>query len=187
MVLYWRVKWVKFVIDGVMVEDIMDFASFEDLNSYLDLWTAEDIKGIEVNASRKYSGEYIRRFIPAEQQMMIDFTRFDFAFIEITTRSGKGPNPQHTPGVYYYKGLPFGSAATFYSPRYTVKDTSDHTVDARSTIYWQPNVITGVGGKANIFFYAADKPGTYTVTVEGTDFNGNVAVQTRKIKIATPK
>jgi len=89
----------------------------------------------------------------------------------------------HTPGMYYYHSQPFKWPATFYSPRYAVKDTGDHTPDMRTTIFWEPNIVTGADGKATVTFYAADAPTTYTITVEGTTFDGYVATKTRKIKI----
>ncbi len=184
---YITYKWVKFVIDGIQLDDVYQFNSFADLQGYLSLYTAEDIKGIEVNESDKYTTDYIRRFIPADEQFDIDWTEFGFAFIEITTRGGTGPVPVRTPGTYLYKGVPFSWPKKFYSPRYTVKDTSDNSLDLRSTIFWEPNVITDATGKASVSFYAADKPATYTLILEGTDFNGNVAVKTKRIVIKAEK
>jgi hypothetical protein len=111
----------------------------------------------------------------------------DNAFVVVTTRSGRGLFRQTTPGTYLYKSIPFSWPANFYSPRYTVKDTGYHSTDLRSTIYWAPNIITDSTGKATVSFFAADKPTTYTVIVEGTDFNGNVAVKTKKIVIEAKK
>ncbi|HWB24416.1 MAG TPA: hypothetical protein VG738_03005 [Chitinophagaceae bacterium] len=180
-------KWVRLVFDGIQLQDIYHFSSLEDLKTYLQLYKAEDIKGIEVNESFKYNTEYIRRFIPANEQITIDWTTFGFAFIEITTRSGKGPVPQFTPGVYLYRGVPFSWPAKFYSPRYAVKDTGDHFPDVRTTIYWEPNIITDSTGEAKIFFFAADNPTTYTAVIEGTDFNGDVIVKRKKITVVQKK
>ena len=106
----------------------------------------------------------------------------DYVYIEITTRGGHGPFTQKTPGTYLYRSIPFNWPKAFYSPRYAVKDTSDHSIDLRSTIYWAPDITTAAG-KTTLSFYAADRPTTYTILVEGTDFNGNVAVKTKKITI----
>jgi hypothetical protein len=35
-------------------------------------------------------------------------------------------------------------------------------------------VLTDKNGKARISFYTADKPGTYTLILEGSDMNGNI-------------
>jgi len=73
-------------------------------------------------------------------------------------------------------------AKTFYRPRYTVRDTSV-LIDLRSTIHWEPDVITDKEGKAIVSFYSADRPGTYTVILEGSDMNGNIGYQRKKIII----
>jgi uncharacterized protein YfaS (alpha-2-macroglobulin family) len=56
----------------------------------------------------------------------------------------------------------------------------------RPTIHWEPNLITDKNGKASLSFFAADKPGSYTVIIEGTDMNGNFGRQAGKILIAPP-
>lgn len=67
---------------------------------------------------------------------------------------------------------------TFYLPRYVgaAANQSQHT-DMRSTIYWNPNVTTDKTGAASVEFYNADGQGTYRVTVEGIDKDGNLAHQ----------
>ena len=47
---------------------------------------------------------------------------------------------------------------------------------SRSTVHWEPNVITDKEGKASILFYTADNPGSYTVILEGSDMQGNLGV-----------
>lgn len=169
-------QYVLFVFDGVLLNNVYQFGSFEEQEAYLKRISAEDIKGIEVMASGKYVLNYASRYFPMANP-------FDLAFIEVTTYGGGGPVVPHTPGMYYYHSQPFKWPATFYSPRYAVKDTSDHTPDMRSTIFWKPDIITGPDGKATVTFYAADTPTTYTITVEGTTFDGYVATKTKKIKI----
>ncbi len=67
---------------------------------------------------------------------------------------------------------------TFYLPRYVGPRASQPVQnDVRSTIYWNPNVTTDKTGNATIEFYNADGQGTYRVTVEGIDKDGNLARQ----------
>jgi len=42
------------------------------------------------------------------------------------------------------------------------------------------SISTNCNGKAALSFYTGDKPGSYTITIEGNDFNGNVATITKK-------
>ncbi|TCD00585.1 carboxypeptidase regulatory-like domain-containing protein [Pedobacter frigidisoli] len=61
----------------------------------------------------------------------------------------------------------------FYSPRYDVA-TNMNRNDLRTTIYWNPKVITDAAGNASFEFYNADGRGQYKVTIEGIDGNGNL-------------
>ncbi len=188
---YVKSKFVDLIIDGTNVFDFFrppfseeheipryDLA-YQYVKTYMDYFNAEEIKGIEVIYEPKYTTAYDNRFNPGSPPVWVYF--------EITTRSGKGPFMQITPGVYHYNGLPFSWPKKFYSPRYNVKDSSDHSLDLRSTVFWEPNIITDATGKASVSFCAADNPTTYTIIVEGTDFNGNVAVKTKKITITQKK
>ncbi|RYF25884.1 MAG: hypothetical protein EOO42_02845 [Flavobacteriales bacterium] len=104
-----------------------------------------------------------------------------YFYLEITTRGGKGPFSAPSEGLYVYRPLPIYVAKEFYSPKYKTKINS--TPDYRSTIFWDANVVTDTNGKAKISFYAADKPTTYTVKIEGTDLLGRFGYKTESIKI----
>jgi len=104
--------------------------------------------------------------------------------VEITTRSGHGPIIDNTPGMYLYRPLAISWPKQFYKPKYLVTDTTKHLSDLRSTVNWEPNINTDEDGKATVWFYAADKPSTYTITVEGVDFNGNLGYKRQKVIIS---
>lgn len=73
----------------------------------------------------------------------------------------------------YPKG--YEPVKTFYLPRYTGPRTNQSAqIDTRSTIYWNPNVITDKNGNADLEYFNADGKGTYRVTVEGLDKDGNL-------------
>jgi hypothetical protein len=137
------------------------------IDAYMNYLTAEDIKGIEV-VYKITDGIY------------------DWALTYITTYSGHGPFLKHIPGRYEYKPLPFTLPKQFYSPKYTVKNKSIGIgTDLRSTIHWEPNIITDGNGKATVSFFTADKPADYTIILEGTDLNGNLTYKRQKIKVGT--
>ncbi|WPU98629.1 hypothetical protein SNE26_21655 [Mucilaginibacter sp. cycad4] len=180
-------KPMKLIVDGIPFGSIFKITSFDepngdDIKNYLESNTAEDVKGIEINSSGKYSGDYFRRYIYPEWKPNLN--PLDIAFVEITTRSGKGPAIVHTPGAYLYKPLALSVPARFYRPRYLPNDANKHTPDLRSTIHWEPNITTGTDGKATVSFYAADKPTTYTYILEGTNMDGSVGYTYGKIKVA---
>ncbi|WP_231459080.1 carboxypeptidase regulatory-like domain-containing protein [Pedobacter sp. Leaf132] len=62
----------------------------------------------------------------------------------------------------------------FYMPKYDVPANLNRN-DLRTTIYWNPKVITDKAtGTSSFDFYNADGKGQYKVVVEGIDENGNV-------------
>ena len=67
--------------------------------------------------------------------------------------------------MYLYKPSPisYPKEGFAHKPRYAVNDTTKRLPDLRSTIDWEPNIITDADGKATVHFYAADKPSTYTI------------------------
>jgi hypothetical protein len=67
---------------------------------------------------------------------------------------------------------------TFYLPRYTGPKVSQTTLpDTRSTIYWNPNVVTDATGAATMEYWNADGKGTYRAIIEGIDKDGNIGRQ----------
>src|SRR5690606_32769824 len=51
----------------------------------------------------------------------------------------------------------------FYSPKYSGPRTSLQSEDTRSTIYWNPLLLTDKEGNINFGYFTADKKGTYRV------------------------
>jgi len=186
-------KEMRLVIDGTDVDEIDNYGiepfpkgRFEFIKHYLDYFSAEDIKGIEVMFNSAYNTAYGNNFL-GNGIIFQDFeypAKKDWAFVEITTRSGKGPWMMVTPGIYLYKPLPYTLPKDFYRPRYTVKNVASAMgTDLRSTIHWAPRVATDKDGKAIVSFFSADKPADYTVVLEGTDLNGGFGYSRQKIKV----
>jgi hypothetical protein len=64
---------------------------------------------------------------------------------------------------------------TFYLPRYSgPRSNQPAQTDSRSTIYWNPNIETDQTGNASFEYFNADGRGTYRVTIEGIDKDGNL-------------
>lgn len=67
----------------------------------------------------------------------------------------------------------FSKERSFYAPKYLPGKTYN-VLDLRSTIFWNPKVVTDATTGASSFeFYNADGKGTYKAIVEGLDVNGN--------------
>lgn len=168
-------SFVNLIIDGVNISNI---GSTEEI--YMDYLTAEDIIGIEILKTPKYAWTYD----PAIMKKMIGCRKCPPPpiFLEITTRSGNGAFMKKTPGVYLYKPLPFSFPADFYRPKYSINKVKG-SVDLRSAIHWEPNIITDAEGKARISFYSADLPGQYSVVLEGSNMNGGIGFLRKTIQI----
>jgi hypothetical protein len=66
----------------------------------------------------------------------------------------------------------YGIAREFYSPKYIVGKTAGP--DLRTTVYWNPKIVTDKTGTALFDFFNADGRGTYRATIEGIDADGNL-------------
>jgi hypothetical protein len=158
------------------------------IKPFLEHFTANDITGIELMTNRKYASKYDSEFEDKYLSSAVVFNASavnNVAYLEITTRAKKGPFMQITSGTYLYRALPFSLAKQFYSPKYTVKNKSTAMgTDLRSTIFWEPNVVTDKEGKATISFYSADKASNYTVVLEGTDMGGQLGYKKQIITVS---
>lgn len=162
-------KLVHLIIDGIDTEFFLpDSASqYEYFKDYFDYYDAEEIKGIEVMTSTRNALAYVQRFLNPLAKIT------DHIFIEVTTRSGHGPFLKKSIGTYLFKPMAFTLPKEFYAPKYKANSTPDMT-DIRSTIYWEPFIITDKDGKATVSFYTADNPASYSLIIEGSDMQGNV-------------
>lgn len=62
----------------------------------------------------------------------------------------------------------------FYAPKYVAQTNNYTGNDLRTTIYWNPKIVTSATGDTVVEFYNADGKGTYRAVIEGIDANGNV-------------
>jgi hypothetical protein len=174
--------YLKFIIDGVDLDINYDPFSnpqpnqhFNFINEYLDQYMkADDIKGIELMFSPSTVNRYRASYTG---------TSSDIAFLEITTKSGSGPFIKKYANVISLQAQPYGERRVFYSPVYTPENFNSAKPDLRSTVFWQPNLVTGDDGLTNFSFNATDRKGTYTVLLEGTDMLGHFGYKTMTLKI----
>ena len=98
------------------------------------------------------------------------------AVIVITTKMGDDDiaNIKTVQHFGYYSPAGYYKARVFYSPAYEALKTKIPYEDKRTTIYWNPEIITDKNGKASFEFFNADDKGTYRLLVEGIDNNGNI-------------
>ena len=77
--------------------------------------------------------------------------------------------------VLTFTPMGYARRREFYEPKYfTIRPNMDIN-DLRTTIYWNPKIVTDAAGKATFEFYNADGKGTYRAVIEGIDGDGNLA------------
>jgi hypothetical protein len=150
---------------------------------FIDGQSVQNIYGGDKTGDPKSYNDFLRMFfnyISADDVKNMKLVEGEHAFMTITTRSGAGVFTRVSPGSIAFRPPPMLFAKQFYSPRYVVKNNAP---DNRTTIFWEPNLVTDENGKATLSFYTADKPSTYTIRVEGTDMAGNFGYQTGNIRV----
>ncbi|MFD0794544.1 carboxypeptidase regulatory-like domain-containing protein [Mucilaginibacter litoreus] len=103
----------------------------------------------------------------------------------ITTKRGDEPTeyPRYfSSGIKPYAPKGIYHSRTFYSPKYDAK-TNKKLADLRTTIYWNPNVVTYGNGNANLTYFNAGSKGTYRIVVEGIDDEGNIGRAVYRYKV----
>ena len=81
--------------------------------------------------------------------------------------------PQNNVVNFTPKG--YSKQREFYAPKYTAAAATYTRNDLRSTIYWNPKVVTDpVTGTSTFEFYNSDGKGSFKAIVEGFDKNGNI-------------
>ena len=89
------------------------------------------------------------------------------------------------PKSYEIEFVPGGysTARSFYSPKYENTSGNQVNLDFRSTIYWNPVVLTDKAGNAAFEFFNSDGTGTYKAIIEGIDKDGNIGRYVYRYKV----
>ena len=152
------------VIDGMIMPFSLSASSSGGSGGIgLDGYSAENIASIEVLQSASNTSIY--------------GIRGGNGVIVITSKQG-GYTPEDgestNPITYYPKG--YAIPRQFYSPRYDTQP--DNKPDLRTTVYWNPSVVSNEEGKFKLDYFNTDKPGLYRIVIEGIDMMGNLARKT---------
>ncbi|TDS14946.1 TonB-dependent receptor plug domain-containing protein [Sphingobacterium paludis] len=102
----------------------------------------------------------------------------------ITTKTGRDALRNYTPkGILTVQPEGFHLNKTFYKPVYEPDSETTLNQDFRTTIHWEPNLITNKEGKATFDFYTSDEGGQYLITIEGIDFDGRIVHKTLTLDV----
>lgn len=77
------------------------------------------------------------------------------------------------PNIVTFTPMGYSKERQFYNPKY-LPNAIVNSNDLRTTIYWNPKVITDEKGNVSFEFFNADGKGTYRAVIEGFDQNGNI-------------
>ena len=154
-----RGGYMAIVIDG-------NYLSYNDF-AYL---RPDEIEGIEVIMGAGFGAVY-------------GSPMANGGFIITTKRASRPTSAIEAPGVITCMPPGFYKVREFYSPQYDNPKTNQRIADLRSTICWQPNVVTDKDGRASFTYFNADGKGTYRVVVEGIDANGNLGRQVFRYEV----
>src|SRR5690606_23909402 len=96
--------------------------------------------------------------------------------IIITSKTGKSAlNVSSEPkGLITISPRGFAEAKQYYSPKYDVDEGIRYNSDQRSSIHWEPALVSNEKGEAEFNFFTSDSSGKYLLVIEGIDLHGNI-------------
>ncbi|MBQ7420492.1 MAG: hypothetical protein IJV17_07150 [Prevotella sp.] len=145
---------------------------------------------------------YVDNIVEEDHDYVLNLPATDIKSIELFPKEnaingmfGVRPTPDgHVPGVLFIflkdgseivhsrvarplsfvsvRQLGYEQPVEFYSPQYTNQEST--RPDHRTTLYWNPKVMTDADGHAKVRFYASDISKRYLVTLEGVSDDGTV-------------
>jgi len=93
-----------------------------------------------------------------------------------------------TSGLYaqpIYNGR-FSRAREFYTPKYDSDHNPAQRDDFRSTIYWNPSIVTDKSGQAEVRFFCSDAITNFRATLEGLGNKGEIGRVDHKFFVQKP-
>ncbi|HTI57366.1 TonB-dependent receptor plug domain-containing protein, partial [Mucilaginibacter sp.] len=153
---------MSIIIDGITLD--ADNASLNDINP-------NDVYSIEVLRSGAYLAIYGSNAPGGALVITMKHGNVGTAYFSQTP-----PN-----GIVTIKYGGFHKTKAFYQPKYAPK--ADSPESARTTIYWNPNMLTDKDGNASLEYFTPDVKGTYRVVIEGIDDDGDLGRQVYKYEV----
>lgn len=151
----WQPKGYVVIIDSMLVQpcDYQDFL-LEDPSAVEKIYFSNSSPAIAMRLLSRYSHLFHGGSPP---NVMAIYTK---------NRSfRKRPNPS----AVFFKPKTFDTVKEFYSPKYDKPGSGSSVADLRSTIYWNPVILTDASGKVTFNFFNSNQIGNYRVVIEGID------------------
>ena len=77
-------------------------------------------------------------------------------------------------GIVSFKPQGMYRSREFYSPNYDDPKINAKIADLRTTVYWNPNIVTDSTGRAMVEYFNGDNAGSHAVIVEGINAEGEI-------------
>ncbi|MCA5005682.1 TonB-dependent receptor plug domain-containing protein [Sphingobacterium bovistauri] len=95
--------------------------------------------------------------------------------IILTSKRGTSAMRNYVPkGILTVRPQGFHTIKSFYKPAYDVSENIMFNSDLRSTIHWEPSIVSDAEGKSSFHFFTSDAKGRYLLLLEGLDLNGRL-------------
>ena len=103
--------------------------------------------------------------------------------IAISLKKGYVRKAEKPINVITVTPLGFQKPSQFYVPKYEVDSILKNSQpDLRTTIYWNPKLITDSNGTVHVKFFTADKSTNYSIVMEGISNSGEICRYTGVLK-----
>lgn len=104
--------------------------------------------------------------------------------IVITSKTGEAAMRSYTPkGIITIQPKGLYMNRQFYKPVYDVPNKMQYAQDLRTTIHWEPSIVTDNEGVAHFDFYTSDEKGRYLLVVEGLSLDGKLARELKEVEV----
>ena len=126
---------------------------------------------------RVTTGDMVAMYAPADVELielLPNSALYGGTVINIVLRKGATMSSAkyETAGVNRGKHPGFYRNREFYSPNYDVADNRHQLEDKRTTLFWDPMMMTDPNGRAAMAFFTGDVASQYRVIIEGITFDG---------------
>lgn len=132
--------------------------------------------------------------LPANNVDKVEFVRMAYApgfgygpgIYVYTKRGARFENIEYSPGIVPVTLMGFSVIRNYYSPQYDGTDDEEKS-DFRSSLYWNPVLITDSEGLTWVSFYNSDQTGEVKVVVEGLTKEGKTCRGVYKYTVVPDK
>ena len=165
---YWQNGAPYSMRGNVPMQVILDGMYIEAEN--LSMINVNDVESVEVLRSISYTAIY--------------GSQGNGGLLVITSKRGSSAMNNYVPkGILTVSPQGFHVPRKFYKPVYEVDTTDAFGRDLRSTIHWEPDLVSDAKGNMKFDFFTSDSKGSYLLLLEGLDLQGRIVRKTQLLKV----